>query len=133
MPRMTRAALRSNALLEENKFALSTPLPPTPTTKRTPLGEIVGNANEVVSALDELEKLTKEEHNPPTKRKRGRATKTKKPEEPVIDKQTPEVLEDDNQSCASSAVEEACSELINDHSSGILVAHRFSACFDSHN
>lgn len=112
MPRVTRAALRSHALLEE---ADSTPLPLTPVT-RVPLGEIAGNKEEIKADPHELSTFEKKA---PVDGKKGRvAKKAKKQENHKIDRETVEVLEDGNQSATSSAVDEACQNLMQQSSGG---------------
>lgn len=112
MPRVTRAALRSNALLEEADLASSTPLPLT----RVPLGEIAGNKEEIKS---ESHELSKAEKKPPVKGKKGKVTKeAKKQENDKTGHETVEILEDDNQSATSSAVDEACQNLMQESSGG---------------
>lgn len=115
MPRVTRAALRSHALLDEADLASSTPLPLTPVT-RVPLGEVAGNREEIRS---ELRQLSKVEKKPPVKGKKGRvAKKAKSQENDKINNETVEVLEDDSQSATSSAVDEACQKLMQESSGG---------------
>lgn len=110
MPRVTRAALRSHALLEE---ADSTSLSPTPVT-RVPLGEIAGN--EIKADAHETSTIEKKA---PVDGKKGKvAKKTKKHENHKIDRETVEVLEDGNQSATSSAVDEACQNLMQPSSGG---------------
>lgn len=117
MPRVTRAALRSHALLEEAGLASSTPLPLTPVT-RVPLGEITGNKEEVKVESHELSMPRVEKKSPP-KGKKGRvAKKAQKAESDKIDQGSVEVLEDDNQSVTSSAVDEACQNLMQESSGG---------------
>lgn len=112
MPRVTRAALRSHALLEE---ADSTPLPLTPVT-RVPLGEIAGNKEEIKANPHELSTFDKKAQ---VNGKKGRvAKKAKKQENDKIDRETVEVLEDGNQSATSSAVDEACQNLMQQSSGG---------------
>ena len=119
MPRVTRAALRSHAMLEEADLASSTPLPLTPVT-RVPLGEIAGNKEEI---KPEPYELSKAEKKPPVKGRKGRVAKeAKKQENDKINHETVEVLEDDIQSTTSSAVEEACQNLMQESSGGKLRA-----------
>ncbi len=114
MPRITRAALRSQVLLDEVDLAISTPLPPTPKT-RVPLGEIAGNKEEMKNPSMELSRVGKMQL---TKGKRRIARKGKKQENRKIESQTAEVIEDDNQSATSSAVDEACESLMQESSGG---------------
>lgn len=120
MPRVTRAALRSNALAEESAIAASTPLPSTPIKERVPLGEIANVQGEGVSITAPEEPLEPGKKGP-GKAKKGKVTKN------VARKTSPrnapvnvEVLEDDAQSTASSAVGEACEELMKKSSGGNL-------------
>ncbi len=118
MPRVTRAALRSQELQED---LASVPLPSTPIKSRAPLDEIAGNT------IGELETVNTSEDNMVAaktghaKGKKGNATKKgvkqrkAKPED-----QTVKVLEDDNQSQSSSAAEEACKDLLMKETSGTL-------------
>ncbi|MCJ1342218.1 hypothetical protein MMC31_000398 [Peltigera leucophlebia] len=108
MPRVTRAALRSQVLLDEVDLAISTPLPSTPRT-RVPLGEIAANTEEIKNLNLELSKTKKKQ---PVKGKRKVAKKTKKQTSSKVEDQDVEVLEDDNQSTTSSAVDEACQSLM---------------------
>lgn len=112
MPRVTRAALRSNAILEdEPKLAMSIPLPATPQKEREPLGEVAGNVPEEPPAIDDGVKPEKKEG---AKGKKVKGTKKgKKQPKRENDEITPEVLDDDNHSATSSAVEEACEDLMN--------------------
>lgn len=117
MPRITRAALRTNIVLDDEvNLATATPLPLTPQIERAPLGEIAGNPiGEVTSMLEvNLAKPVKKVTGKPKKAKAPRKEKKR----PVQDETDFEILEDDNQSSTSSAVEEACEELLRDHSQG---------------
>ena len=115
MPRVTRAALRTQELQEESEIASSTPLPPTPTKKRVPLGEISENMATEVQAAEVEEKMA------PSKKGPGRGKKAnaaKKGQKKVKDTEAEvEVLEDENESETSSAVEEACQDLLKGSSS----------------
>ena len=113
MPR-TRAALRSNAIVEDEvDLATNTALPSTPVKDREPLGEISSNAQEESMNAKTFQKV-------PTKAKkikgakRGRKKKTENPEPDA------EVLEDENQSETSSAVEDACDDLMKNRHHGKL-------------
>lgn len=117
MPRVTRAALRSHALLEEADLASLTSLPLTPVT-RVPLGEIAGNQEEVKAESRELSMFKVEKKSLP-KGKKGRvAKKARKAESDKVDQESVEVLEDDNQSVTSSAVDEACQNLMQESTGG---------------
>lgn len=114
MPRVTRAALRSQVLLDEVDLAISTPLPSTPRT-RVPLGEIAANTEEIKNPNLEL---SKSKNKQPAKGKRKIAKKTQKQTSSKVQESSVEVLEDDNQSTTSSAVDEACQNLMQDISGG---------------
>lgn len=119
MPRVTRAT----AILEDEvNMAAETPLPSTPTTttNRPPLGEIAQNVNADAMIAENLEVILK-----PTKKVTAKSKKTKGPKKGRkkvdADKEnTAEVLEDDCQSATSSAVEEACEDLMSEHSGGTI-------------
>lgn len=104
--RVTRAALRSNATALEAEAAAGVPLPLTPRKERAPLGEIAGNAADAV--LPDAHTSMKPKKTSGGKGKK--AAETKKTE--IVNKE--EVLEDDNRSTTSSAVEDACEELRKD-------------------
>jgi len=109
MPRVTRAALRSNAVaLQEVEGAAS--LPVTPRKERAPLGEVAGNTVEPTMASS-----TNDDVNPKKKRlakSKPRQGTRKANKADAVDRE--EVLEDDNHSATSSAVEDACEELRKD-------------------
>ena len=116
MPRVTRAALRSNAALEDSDFAASVPLPSTPHKKRAPLGEIAGNVCEDSRKGDTSSEVVNAKKKGSSRAKKGRTAKTTK----VDDSANKEILEDNDQSTTSSAVEEACDDLMKGHLSGRL-------------
>lgn len=119
MPRVTRAALRSNVMLEEAILAEQTPLSSTPVKRRAPLGVITGNSEENVDKPAEVDGSGDVGKKVVLKGKKGRAPKKgKKCIQTVQNEVTLEVLEDDNQSATSSAVDEACEELIKENSKG---------------
>ena len=110
MPRITRAALRSNAVaLDECEGAASVPLPPTPSKERAPLGEVAGNTVEIA-----MEGSNNDDSKPKKKRsakgKNRQGARKAKKADPVNN----EVLDDDSHSATSSAVEDACEELRKD-------------------
>ena len=113
MPRLTRAALRS-AVLEDTEEAAQIPLPATPKMERTPLGEITLNQEDepkIVLAVN----LSK----PGKKAAKSKDTKTGRKKKDTSNKENgPEIIEDDYQSATSSAVEEACEELIRQDKKG---------------
>lgn len=109
MPRVTRAALRSQEIQDESDLAASTALPHTPVKSRAPLSEISNNkvnGPEPVNTSEEQMGLAK-------KGKKGNNTKKSTKQKIENNKQTDvEVLEDGNESSTSSAVEEACKDLL---------------------
>jgi len=113
MPRITRAALRAQEQ-EETDEASSVPLPVTPKPNgRTPLGETSGNTATAPEIVNNPEETMAAAKKGPGEGKNGNATKkdTKQKKNKVEDP-TVEVIEDDNQSQASSAAEEACKDLL---------------------
>ncbi|KAL8735268.1 MAG: hypothetical protein Q9181_002880 [Wetmoreana brouardii] len=119
MPR-TRAAHRSQASPEDTQLAANTPLPATPpVTRRKPLGEISGNQEEVPVAVDNPEEILKANKGP-GKGKKGKNVKRSKKEAQTAKSHGPEnVLPDENESETSSAVEDACQDLLKDQPQGI--------------
>ena len=120
MPRVTRAAQRTTTILEdEANIAAETPLPSTPTTttNRPPLGEILQNVNADALLAETMEVVLK-----PTKKaikgKKAKGPKKGRKKSDADKENIPEVLDDDNQSTTSSAVSEACEDLMKEHSRG---------------
>ena len=116
MPRVTRAALRSQELQDESTLAASTPLPLTPAKGRVPLGEISDNLSGKSNALSASEEKIKLAKKAPAKGKLKREKATKKAtmqEEKASGEQSVGILEDGNRSATSAAVEEACKDLMN--------------------
>ena len=111
MPRVTRAALRSNAVaLDEPESAANVPLPLTPPKERTPFSEITGNAMEVTAQnTNTRNEQPKRKGNTKSKNRQG-SRKAKMAN--AANKE--EVIEDENHSAISSAVEDACEELRKD-------------------
>lgn len=127
MPRVTRAALRSKEIQEESDLAASTPLPSTPIKPRAPLGEISNNKVTEPGPVN----ATEEKVEPSKKGKGKKAHGTKKMTKQKKDnKEQPdgEVLEDGNESTTSSALEEACRDLLRGKSGTFprFLADRFS-------
>ncbi len=127
MPRVTRAALRTHALLEESTVAALTPLPITPVKERVALGEITDNpvrealAFEITEEVKEISRMTPGKTGP-GKGKRGKVTKKGKKQVSKAGEVDVEILEDDNQSETSSAVEEACQDLRKENTGGNTLA-----------
>ena len=117
MPRITRATLRSNAALADSDL-LS---PSTPRKQRAPLGEIAGNVEEDSRIARSSGQMTTARKKGPVKLKKGKAEKKVKAavlEFSENSENSEEILEDDNQMATSSAVEEACDDLMKHSSSG---------------
>ena len=112
MPRVTRAALRSQELQEDPDMAASIPLPLTPIKGRAPLGETAGNALALHNGINTLE------DNSGLKRGPGKGRKAKTTKKATCKKMVEaenldtEVVQDDQHSSDSSAAEEACKELL---------------------
>ncbi|KAL9611421.1 MAG: hypothetical protein Q9167_003927 [Letrouitia subvulpina] len=107
MPRVTRAALRSQSTNEESDNT-STP------TRRPPLGETNGNQENRSLSIANPEKVTKALNKGIVKRKKSKAlNKAKENVTPVGHQNNGDiVLKDDYESETSSAVDEACQALI---------------------
>ncbi|KAL8694620.1 MAG: hypothetical protein Q9224_003532, partial [Gallowayella concinna] len=115
MPR-TRAALRSQASPDEADIAATVPLPATPPiTRRSPLGEVTGNKQEMPAAVDNPEEILKANKGTGKGKKGKNTKKSKKDVENVNKDESREVLPDENESETSTAVEDACKDLFNEH------------------
>lgn len=121
MPRVTRAALRTQELQEESDIAASTPLPPTPVKQRVPLGEISDNVATEAQVAELEQKLVPAKKGSVRGKKANGTKKTKMQKKVKAMDIEPKILEDDNESSTSSAVEEACQDLLKD-SSGLYYA-----------
>lgn len=121
MPRITRAALRSQEEQEEMDIAACVPLPLTPNLKvRAPLGETSGNSAAAPKIVNTSEETMAAAKKGPGKGKKGNATKkATKQKKNKARGATMEVIEDDNQSQTSSAAEEACKDLLNGDSGAL--------------
>ena len=115
MPRVTRAALRTQELQDESDIAASTPLPPTPVKKRVPLGEISDNVATEAQVAELEQKLVPTKKGSVRAKKANVVKKTNKQKKVKAMDVEPEVLEDGNESSTSSAVE-ACQDLLKDGS-----------------
>ena len=119
MPRVTRAVLRTNAILEdEANMAAATPLPLTPTVTRPPLGELAVNVNADAFIAGELEIVLKPVKKSTAKAKKSKGAKKGRKKDTAGKANELEVLEDDCQSSTSSAAEEACEELLKEKTGG---------------
>lgn len=108
MPRVTRAALRSNAVaLDAVEVAAS--LPVTPRKERAPLSEVAGNTVEPTTVSSNHDDAKPKKKHPAKSKARQGTRKAKN-----ADTAREEVLEDDSHSATSSAVEDACEELRKD-------------------
>lgn len=123
MPRVTRAAVRSNALLEDSNVAALTPLPLTPVKERAVFGEITNNQGKAAPSSDMTEEAIELGKVGPSKKghgkgKKGNVAKKGKKQGVKAEEVNVEILEDDYQSETSSAVEEACQDLMKESSGG---------------
>ena len=132
MPRVTRAGLRSNAVSEENvTLASETPLPPTPIKGRAPLGEVSGNLQEETITVEFPEDIVKLAKTGAAKGKgvrNAKQAKKQRPEGCLRTGEDQEVLEDENQSETSSAVEEACDDLMHQSDGGEHNPPYYNSC-----
>ncbi|KAL8998564.1 MAG: hypothetical protein Q9169_002404 [Polycauliona sp. 2 TL-2023] len=109
----TRAALRSHAPHEGSDVATTMPPSSTPpASKRTPLGEITGNQEEVPIVLPDPEEVLKAKQGPSKGKKSKSSKKPKKSAQNTEDGESGKVLPDENQSDTSSAVDNACQDLL---------------------
>ncbi|KAL9006760.1 MAG: hypothetical protein Q9188_000538 [Gyalolechia gomerana] len=104
--------MRSQVSSENSGVGAAFSLPTTPPiTKRMPLGEISGNQEELMAAVEHPEGTLKANKGP--KGKKGKTSKeSEKNDEAAGTKESGDVLPDDNESEISSAVEDACQELM---------------------
>ncbi|KAL8741842.1 MAG: hypothetical protein Q9190_005601, partial [Brigantiaea leucoxantha] len=115
MPRVTRAALRSQASIEGSDIATMVPLPASPAPmRRSPLGEISGNSKDGPPSTDNTQRVLPALNKGVVK---GKKTKSSRMAEEMTASLYDEnndkiVLMDDCESEASSAVEEACRDLL---------------------
>ncbi|MCJ1431886.1 hypothetical protein MMC27_001242 [Xylographa pallens] len=118
MPRVTRTALRTAAILEdEAHLAAATPLPTTPTTiGRTPLGEVAGNVDGEIVNGQEQDDAIQPAKKPATRGRKAKGTRKGRKKNDDGKENEVEILEDPYQSSASSAVEEACEDLLKGNS-----------------
>lgn len=112
MPRVTRAALRSQPSPNVSEPAAAVSLPATsPISRRTPLGEISGNQEDLPAAVDNPERILKANKGI-GKGKKGKGSKKSQIQDGAITKdKSADVLPDENESDTSSAVEDACQDL----------------------
>lgn len=110
MPRVTRAALQA---------AAAVPLPATPpVTKCAPLGEISGNQEGLPVAVEDPEQILKANKGSGRRKKGKVATKNRKHEEAANNEKPASVLPDENESETSSAVDDACQDLLKERPQG---------------
>ena len=121
MPRVTRAALRSQEVLDETNIAASTPLPQTPTKIRFPLGEIAGNkGTHSEAAINPGDQVVPPKKRPGRGKKGNNAKNVDKHEKDRAEEVPAEVLEDESPSTHSPAAMEASQDLSNNGSQGML-------------
>ena len=127
MPRATRAAAKAQELAEEAITAASIALPPTPLKDRVPLGDISSNANAIVKInMAEDSEAKDAQENPAAKGKKVKGgKKAKKGGKTKPQEEVPEIFEDEYQSSQSEAVEQACTDLVNENDQGKPPLHRF--------
>ena len=119
MPRVTRNALRTAVILEEEaQLAAATPLPTTPTISRTPLGEVAGNLYGEMVIGEEQDDVIKPAKKAAAKGRKAKGTKKGRKKNNAEKENEMEIREDPYQSSASSAVEEACEDLMKENSGG---------------
>lgn len=121
MPRATRAALRAQELLDETIAAAAITLPSTPTRGRVPLGEISNNTNNNsdMAVNDKSAEIGRKAGAKGNKGKGGK--KGKKGAKAKAENKEVEILDDDQHSSHSEAVDEACSNLMNNADVGKLL------------
>ncbi|KAI4201912.1 MAG: hypothetical protein LQ350_002959 [Teloschistes chrysophthalmus] len=96
--------------------AVGVPLPATPpVTRRKPLGEISGNQEDLPAPLDDPEVTLKSKKGP----EKGKGKKGKIGKKHKENHGCEEVIPDENKSEGSSAVEDACNELLNPEPQGM--------------
>ena len=118
MPRVTRAAVRANTALDE--IAASVPLPASPYGGgRKVLGEISTNQEDHNVSSDTTTTTATKKLGAKTKKSKG-SKKIKKCKADLVDDESCQVLEDENQSGSSSAVEDACEELLKRNDKGMV-------------
>lgn len=116
MARTTRAALRSRELAEEESAAAaSVPLPATPQRQRVPLGEISDNQGAADSTMVTIPFNEPVKPARKGKQAKGKGKTSKKTQAPNV-----EIIDDGDQSSASSAVEETRQDLTEAKAEGVL-------------
>lgn len=109
----TRSALRSQGPHEN-----PTTSPSSTASKRAPLGEITGNQEEVPGAVDDPEEILKANRGTAKEKKSKRSKKSKKDAQSTNNEVSGKVLPDENESETSSAVDNACQDLLKDQTQG---------------
>lgn len=113
----TRSALRSQAS-HENPTTTS-PSTTSSASKRAPLGEITGNQEEVPIAVDNPEEILKAKRGTAKGKKSKSSKKSKKDAQNTNNEEdSGKVLPDENESETSSAVDDACQDLLRDQTQG---------------
>ena len=107
---------------EDSAVAADIPLPATPpVTRRKPLGEISGNQEEPPAAIDSPEEVSKANKGS-GKGKKGKGQKKAKKQVQASEKHvSKQVIPDENESGTSSAVQDACQDLLQEKPSGTLI------------
>ncbi|KAI4138862.1 MAG: hypothetical protein LQ341_004477 [Variospora aurantia] len=119
MPRLTRAAMRAQPSHDDSAVAAAVALPATPpVTKRTPLGEISGNQEELPTSVEDPEQILKTNKGPGKGRKGKGTKKSKGQDESGKNGKAASVLPDEIESETSSAVDDACQDLLKEQHEG---------------
>ncbi|KAI4116137.1 MAG: hypothetical protein LQ345_003397 [Seirophora villosa] len=119
MPRLTRAAKRAQPAPGDSAVAAAVALPATPpSTKRMPLGEISGNQEELPTPVENPEQILKANKGPGKGKKGKSSKKSKGLDEAGNTGKSTGVLPDEVESETSSAVDDACQDLLKDGHEG---------------
>ncbi|KAL8957094.1 MAG: hypothetical protein Q9183_006149, partial [Haloplaca sp. 2 TL-2023] len=98
---------------EDSAVAANIPLPATPpVTRRKPLGELSGNQEDPPAAIDNPEEILKANKGHGKGKKGKGQKKAKKQVQASENRASKQVIPDENESETSSAVEDACQDLL---------------------
>lgn len=127
MPRLTRAAMRAQPSPDDSAVAAAVALPATPPViKRTPLGEISGNQEELPTPVEDPEQILKTNKGPGKGRKAKVTKKSKGQDESGQNGKAASVLPDEIESETSSAVDDACQDLLKEQHEGTSASTKIS-------
>lgn len=130
MPRLTRAAKRAQPAPGDSAVAAAVALPATPpSTKRMPLGEISGNQEELPTPVENPEQILKANKGPGKGKKGKSSKKSKGLDEAGNTGKSTGVLPDEVESETSSAVDDACQDLLKDGHEGKSAIAEISVTF----